>query len=115
MSTQARVWYLVSDFDRGRDFYKRLLGFDETFVDWDDKWARLSHGEMLIAVAEGEPNPDGGVAMIDVEDVKAEADRLRGEGVEVGVVFELHGEMRLLDVFDPDGNRIQLAEDVAES
>jgi hypothetical protein len=30
-------------------------------------------------------------------------------------VFELHGELRLLDVFDPDGNRIQRAEDVAES
>ena len=32
----ARVWYLVRDFDRGRDFYKRVLGFEETFVDWDD-------------------------------------------------------------------------------
>jgi hypothetical protein len=28
-------------------------------------------------------------------------------------VFELHGQMRLVDVFDPDGNRIQLAQDVA--
>ena len=30
------------------------------------------------------------------------------DGVEVGTVFELHGQMRLLDVFDPDGNRLQL-------
>ncbi len=110
MSTQTRVWYLVRDFDRGRDFYKRLLGFEETFVDWDDGWARLARGEMLIALAEGEPNPDGGVAMIDVEDVKAEADRLRGEDVTVGVVVEIAGEMRLVDVYDPDGNRIQLAQ-----
>jgi hypothetical protein len=28
-------------------------------------------------------------------------------------VFELHGAMRLLDVYDPDGNRIQLAEEVS--
>jgi catechol 2,3-dioxygenase-like lactoylglutathione lyase family enzyme len=48
-----RVWYLVRDFDRGRDFYKRLLGFDETFVDWDDKWSKLEKGEMRIALAEG--------------------------------------------------------------
>ena len=108
----TRVWYLVRDFDRGRDFYRRQLGFEETYVDWDDKWAKLERGEMRIAVAEGEPNPEGGVATIDVEDVKAEAERLRGQGIEVGTVLELHGEMRLLDVYDPDGNRIQLAQEL---
>jgi hypothetical protein len=30
----------------------------------------------------------------------------------VGIVLELTGEMRLLDVFDPDGNRIQLAQEL---
>jgi hypothetical protein len=65
---------------------------------------------MGIALAEGEPEDDGGVATVDVEDIKAEAERLRGERVEVGTVVEIHGEMRLLDVFDPDGNRVQLAQ-----
>jgi len=106
-----RVWYFVSELDRGRDFYKRLLGFDETFVDWDDRWAKLEHGTMRIALSEGE-RVDGGVAMVDVADVKAEAERLRAAGVEVGVVLELAGQIRLVDVFDPDGNRIQLAEHV---
>jgi predicted enzyme related to lactoylglutathione lyase len=46
--------------------------------------------------------------------VRAEAERLRAEGVEVGVVFEIHDEVRLLDVFDPDGNRIQLVEQVVK-
>jgi hypothetical protein len=66
---------------------------------------------MEIALAEGEPE-EGGVAHVDVEDVKAEAERLRGVGVSVGVVLELHGHVRLLDVYDPDGNRIQLAQDL---
>ena len=105
----TRVWYLVRDFDRGRDFYKRLLGFEETYVDFEDKWAKLEHGEMLIALGEGDP-VDAGVATVDVPDVKADAERLREEGVEVGVVLELTGQMRLVDVFDPDGNRIQLAQ-----
>jgi hypothetical protein len=65
---------------------------------------------MEIALAGGEPDESSGVAHVDVDDVKVEADRLRGQGVEVGVVFELHGQIRLVDVFDPDGNRIQLAE-----
>lgn len=105
----ARVWYLVRDFDRGRDFYKRLLGFEETYVDLEDKWAKLERGQMLIAIGEGDP-VEAGVATVDVPDVKADAERLREEGVEVGVVLELTGQMRLVDVFDPDGNRIQLAQ-----
>ena len=103
------VWYHVRDFDAGRAFYRDTLGFEEHFVDREDRWARLERGEMVIGVAEGEPQ-DGGVATVDVDDVKAEADRLRKANVNVGVVLELHGEMRLLDVFDPDGNRVQLTQ-----
>jgi catechol 2,3-dioxygenase-like lactoylglutathione lyase family enzyme len=108
-----RVWYLVRDFDRGRDFYVRVLGFHETYVDWDERWSKLQHGAMQIAVAEGEPR-DCGVATVDVDDVKADAERLRGQGVEVGVVVELAGQMRIVDVFDPDGNRVQLAQPIED-
>ena len=106
------VWYRVRDLDSGRDFYTRTLCFDEKYFDEEGRWAKLERGGMEIALAEGEPE-DGGVAHIDVEDVKAEAERLRQAGVEVGVVLELHDELRILDVFDPDGNRIQLAQELA--
>jgi catechol 2,3-dioxygenase-like lactoylglutathione lyase family enzyme len=106
----AKVWYRVSDLDAGRAFYRDVLGFEVVFVDFDDGWSRLTHGEMEIALAEGDPAESSGVAHVDVGDVKAEAEKLRGAGVEVGVVFELHGQIRLVDVFDPDGNRIQLAQ-----
>jgi len=105
------VWYRVRDFDAGRAFYRDTLGFSELFVDWDERWARLQRGEMHIALAEGEPE-EGGVAHVDVDDVRAEADRLREAGIEVGTVLELHGHVRLVDVYDPDGNRIQLAQDL---
>jgi predicted enzyme related to lactoylglutathione lyase len=111
--TPPRVWYLVRDFDRGRAFYKQQLGFEETYVDFDDKWSKLENGEMRIALAEGEP-VECGVATIDVQDVKADAERLREEGVEVGVVLELAGQMRIVDVFDPDGNRVQLAQPIGD-
>ena len=108
------VWYQVRDLEAARHFYREKLGFAEAYVDEEGEWARLERGGMEIALAKGEPEADGGVAHVDVEDVKAEAERLRAEGVEVGVVFELHGEMRLVDVFDPDGNRIQLAQELSE-
>ena len=107
-----RVWYLVRDFNAARGFYTDKLGFDETFVDEDGNWAKLERGDMRIAIAEGEPYEEGGVAAIDVDDVKAEAERLRAEEVDVGVVVELHDEVRVLDVFDPDGNRLQLVEEL---
>jgi catechol 2,3-dioxygenase-like lactoylglutathione lyase family enzyme len=107
----APVWYRVRDLDAGRAFYRDRLGFAETYVDEEGRWARLERAGMEIALAEGDPE-DGGVAHVDVEDVKAEAERLRADGVNVGTVLELHGQMRLLDVFDPDGNRIQLAQEL---
>ena len=104
------VWYRVRDLEAGRTFYREVLGFEEVFVDFEDGWSRLRHGAMEIALAEGDPDESSGVAHVDVRDVKAEAERLRAAGVEVGVVFELHGQIRLLDVTDPDGNRVQLAQ-----
>jgi catechol 2,3-dioxygenase-like lactoylglutathione lyase family enzyme len=108
------VWYHVRGLDEGRRFYQELLGFEETAVDLEARWAELKRGEMEIGLAEGEPGDDGGVANVEVTDLKAEADRLREAGVEVGIVLELTGEMRLLDVYDPDGNRIQLAQELTD-
>ena len=106
----ATVWYRVRDLDAARIFYRDVLGFTEVFVGFDEGWSRLTYGAMEIALAEGEPDESGAVAHVDVGDVRIDADRLRAAGVEVGVVFELHGQIRLVDVFDPDGNRIQLAQ-----
>jgi catechol 2,3-dioxygenase-like lactoylglutathione lyase family enzyme len=106
----ATVWYRVRDLDAGRAFYRDVLGFEEAFVDPEGGWSRLQHGGMEIALSVGEPSESSGVAHVDVADVKADADRLRAAGLEVGVVFELHGQIRLVDVFDPDGNRVQLAQ-----
>jgi catechol 2,3-dioxygenase-like lactoylglutathione lyase family enzyme len=104
------IWYHVRNLDAGRAFYTQKLGFTETYVDESDRWAQLQRNETKIGIAQGEPQEEGSVAHVDVDDIKALADELRTEGVEIGVVFELHNEIRLLDVFDPDGNRLQFAQ-----
>ena len=93
------IWYHVRDLEAGREFYTRKLGFTETYFDAEDRWARLERNGMAIGLAEGEPQGE-------------DAEQLRNEGVDVGVVFELNGEMRLLDVFDPEGNRLQFAQEL---
>jgi catechol 2,3-dioxygenase-like lactoylglutathione lyase family enzyme len=107
----VNVWYRVRDLDAARAFYTGVLGFEESFADEDGRWMRLKRGDMEIALWEAHGD-EGGVASVSVPDVRVEADRLREAGVEVGVIVELHGAVRILDVFDPDGNRIQLTEEV---
>ena len=104
------VWYHVRDLEAARTFYKEKLGFTETYVDDGGAWSKLERNGMEIGLAQGEPQEDGGVAHVDVPDVKAAAEELRRNGVQVGVVFELHGEVRLVDVYDPDGNRLEFAQ-----
>ena len=105
------VWYQVRDLAAARDWYSGKLGFTETYYDEPGGWAKLERGATQIGLAQGEP-AEGDVASIDVDDLKAEAERLRGDGVEVGTVLELHEEIRLLDVYDPDGNRVQLVQEL---
>ena len=106
-----KVWYRVRDLEAGRAFYTGTLGFEEVFADEDARWAQLRREDMEIALWEAHGD-EGGVASVTVPDVRAEAARLRDAGVEVGVVVELHGQVRIVDVFDPDGNRIQLTEEI---
>jgi catechol 2,3-dioxygenase-like lactoylglutathione lyase family enzyme len=108
------IWYSVRDLDEARRFYRDKLGVTETIYDAEGGLSKLERGGMEIALTTGEPQQSG-VAHVEVDDVKAEAERLRRDGVDVGVVVELHGEMRLLEIVDPDGNRIELGEDVSGS
>ena len=104
------ILYRLRDLDAARAFYAGMLGF--TVDELAEDFVRLSRGATVLGLEPGEPDPDGGVAMVDVDDVKADAERLREEGVTVGVVLELHDAMRIVDVYDPDGNRLQLVEEV---
>jgi catechol 2,3-dioxygenase-like lactoylglutathione lyase family enzyme len=110
----VRVWYRVRNLGLARAFYVDVLGFTETFVADESRWVALDREATEIALTEGEPETgeEGGVATIDVDDIRAERERLEQANVRVGTVLELQGAMRLLDVYDPDGNRIQLAEEV---
>ena len=113
-----KIWYRVTDLESARSFYTKQLGFQELYVDEEDRWVRLEHDGVEIAISDdefqgGATSSEGEVvATLVVADIKAEAERLRAAGVNVGVVVEIPGTIRLLDVFDPDGNRLQLSEDL---
>ena len=45
------VWYYVRELDMARTFYCETLGFEETAVDFSQRWSHLRHGEMEIGRA----------------------------------------------------------------
>jgi catechol 2,3-dioxygenase-like lactoylglutathione lyase family enzyme len=106
------IWYRVRDLEAARAFYRDKLGFEEAYVDEEDRWARFVRGDAEVALAEGEPEDEEPILTLDVPDLKAEAERLRSAGVEIGTVLEIPSTIRLLDVFDLDGNRLQLSQDI---
>ena len=75
----VKVWYRARDLEQGRAFYTGVLGFEEAYHDPEWRWSRLQTGVMEIGLAEGEPEA-GGVATIDVSDIKAEAEHICVEG-----------------------------------
>ena len=106
------VWYNVRDLDVGTALLPRHAALRGAPVRpggelGDDRARRDGDRPGGGRAARG-----GGVAHVDVDDLKAEAERLREAGVEIGIVLELSGAMRLLDVFDPDGNRLQFAQEL---
>ena len=74
-------------------------------------WLLVEHGHD-VTLACRDPEQAETVLTVDVPDVKSEAERLRAAGVEVGTVVEIPGTIRLLDIFDLDGNRLQLSQDL---
>ena len=107
------IWFAVRDLDSTKAFYEETFGFEEVYRDQEARWIRLVRDGVEVELAEEEQGGETDlVLMLEVEDVKAEAARLRAAGVQVGTVVEIPSTIRLLDVFDPDGNRIQLTQDL---
>ena len=108
------IWFAVRNLDSTAAFYEEAFGFEEVYRDQEGRWVRLVRDGVEVELAEEE---EGGetdlVLMLEVDDVKAEAERLRAAGVQVGTVVEIPSTIRLLDVFDPEGNRIQLTQDLS--
>ena len=110
------LWYRVSDLEAARAFYTQHLGFELLYADDEGGWMRLERDGVQLAIAQGEFAGEAAgadiVVSVDVPDLKAEAERLREAGVQIGVVVEIPGTIRIVDVFDPDGNRVQLSEEL---
>ena len=51
------IWYRVRDLEAARTFYSKA-GVEEAYVDEEDHWARLTRGNVEVAIAEGDPEEE---------------------------------------------------------
>jgi lactoylglutathione lyase len=113
----------VADLDRAVAFYRDALGLEHRFT--RNGYAEFATGATrfglferarlidLLGRAVDPPRGPAGEVLFLVEDVDAEAERLRAAGVEVlrGPEDRPWGH-RTLHLLDPDGNVVELAQEI---
>ena len=118
------VRYFVDDVDAAIAFYRDLLGF-EVVMHPAPPFAMLDRGDLRLLLSAPGGGPGGGAAMpdgrlpepggwnrfqLEVADLDAEVDRLRGAGATFRneIVEGVGGRQILVD--DPSGNCVELFE-----
>lgn len=111
------VFYFVTDWERARSFYGETLGLKMAFT-MDGEWAEYETGSdvrlAIHRIAEGQEVTRGGATVVfGVSDAHAARAELEARGVEFqGEIHEMPGTVRLGTFLDPDGNVLQIAEDL---
>ena len=118
------VRYCVDDVDAAIGFYRDLLGF-EVVMHPAPPFAMLARGDLRLLLSAPGGGPGGGAVMpdgrlpepggwnrfqIEVDDLDAEVERLRGAGASIRneIVEGVGGRQILVD--DPAGNCVELFE-----
>jgi predicted enzyme related to lactoylglutathione lyase len=111
------VWYNVTDFARAKKFYGETLGLPVVAqidgVGWIE-YGRPNQTHLALNEWRGPapmpPTNGGATATFACDDVRGAIARLRAKGVRCDEVEEIPGMVILGSFYDPEGNRLQLAE-----
>src|SRR5262245_41380376 len=112
--------FVVSDLQRSVAFYIEKLGFGEPGIWGEPPCFAMMHRdgfELMLSLTEGEakPQPNGPTGVWDlyirVADVEAEMTALKSAGVTIDKgPTQMFYQMKEIEIVDPDGYRICLAE-----
>jgi catechol 2,3-dioxygenase-like lactoylglutathione lyase family enzyme len=109
----AFVGYPVTDLDRARDFYGRVLGLEcimDHPIDDSLRWIEYAVGDSAIAISNAwAPSGQSGPgAALDVADIDAAVAHLRSEGVTFRTEVLASPSCRFVGIADPDGNDLTI-------
>jgi catechol 2,3-dioxygenase-like lactoylglutathione lyase family enzyme len=109
----AFVGYPVTDLDRARDFYGRVLGLEcimDHPIDDRARWIEYAVGDDAIAISNvWTPSGQSGPSVaIEVEDIDAAVAHLKAEGVAFRTEVLASPSCRFVCIADPDGNELTI-------
>jgi predicted enzyme related to lactoylglutathione lyase len=111
----AFIGYPVTDFAKARKFYGDILGLEETITyehEGELGWVEYDLAGQTLALAKAsdqwQPNPNGGGACLEVEDLDRAITHLKENGVTIALEIQDYPICRMAVVADPDGNTVAL-------
>ena len=109
----AFVGYPVTDLERARDFYERILGLTCTMdhpIDDTIRWIEYDVGTSTLAISNAWPpsGQSGPSAALEVDDIDAAVEILRTEGVTFKTEIMASPSCRFVSIADPDGNDLTI-------
>mgnify|MGYP000336093219 FL=1 len=110
------VGYPVSDMNRARDFYERVLGLEPGDIDHEIKempgkyWVEYEIGAQTLAISNAwEPSGQSGPSVaFEVEDFQESVNHLKKEGVKILAECIETSVCRMALIEDLDGNGITI-------
>src|SRR3954454_15091488 len=117
---EATAALAVGDYGKALAWYRDVLGFEVVFELETWGWAQLQSPVtgLLVGIGQTEEVKHGGGATLTftVEDIEAARATLEGQGVRFdGETSQVEDMVRLATFFDPDGNALMLAQQLAGS
>ena len=100
----------VSELEPAIDWYERFLGRPPDMIpnELERTWQLTDDG--WVYVVEDGGRAGNALATLIVDDLDERIGGLNERGIETGEVEQLNEKTRVVQVADPDGNRIQLGE-----
>lgn len=108
------VVYPVTDLERARDFYGRIIGLqctmDHALPEEGKRWIEFAVGPSTIAISNAVPPPKGsGVgAALEVKDLDGALETLQSENVGIRTGVMESAGCRFFVIGDPDGNDLRI-------
>lgn len=109
------VSYYVSDWERAKEFYTKVLEWPVAWADDGIGWVEYGEEHAThVAINRWDrddpiPTAGGGIAVLGVESVKATYAELQAKGVKCDEPVSIPNVVNYGTFYDPDGNRIQYA------
>ena len=104
----------VEDIERAKKFYEEIFDFKvEWYMTPEEGWCELNlpGGDPrlgLNTIGEGDIAPDSGTLTIQVENLEETKQFLEEKGVTTTEIRDIPNMVSLFDIFDSEGNRIQI-------